>query len=551
MPSQGTERVWFLTNCGGSRSGWGARYGWAQETRQNPDVLGTRTHVRRAFVERSEYAPSMRAGVALGLLAGLGAGFGLGWWSRGGEEPAEPTLLAEGGDPQTAGTRTALAVEEASDRGTISLTGPASTEAQTSGRPSPHPDALRLQGHGGPASYQENGWARAALLRKYRELSKGSPFPPEDVEAQVERLAATLTDAALQRTADAWAGAMAHDVHAREALRAAEGTLADPVLARFQSLGQRVSTSLAPKPAHPHPQRSREPLDIDAPGKGRLAGLWFMRGGVIPRNHDLCVETIEVEVRGTSDSRQGVRVASIELPNGAIQVLCAGSTQSLRYEGSVCVREGDEDDLKVLFDNDAMCEVRLAGRLIPVGRERTAWRPFRATQARGDGYLTGETLLFQVVADRGGGSVYFDGSDDGRFDVRSDRSVWDEGGALADLKSSSVHVEGAGVPPPGKAFEITRVTWRGRRTQNSHSTLEIRVGETQILSLPDRSREAAMARERSRRDGQAEERVEGSWTGRVPVGGATRVRDALEIAATHFAMLELRVEGSLVDAPER
>lgn len=261
-----------------------------------------------------------------------------------------------------------------------------------------------------------------------------------------------------------------------------------------------------------------------------------------------------MEIRSTSGSRSARRTVQIELPSGAIQVLSVGSRQSLRYEGSACLREGEEDRLKVDFDNEALCEVRVAGRLIPPGEARPPPRPFRATQVRGDGYLTGEALLFQVVADHGGGNpctVHLDGSDNDRFDVRSDRSVWDEGIALADLKRASLYVEGAGAPPPGKEFVITRVTWRGRRQLRSHSELVISVGGTRILSLPDKSREAALTRAQRENKDEAEERVEGSWTGQVRVGGATRVRDALEVTAACFAMLEVRVEGSLVEAPER
>ncbi len=497
----------------------------------------------------------MHAGVALGLLAGLGAGFGLGWWSRGGEQLAEPILEAPRADHPAAGKPHAPAMEAASDAGDPTSQEPASTGASRHVGSAAPTDALTLQGHGGPPSYQENdGWARAALLRKYQDLSNGKAFPPEDLEEQVEGLEQSLTHASLQRNADWWAESRARDVLAREVLREAEGVLANPVLARFQSLGQRLSTSLTPKADRPEPKRSREPLDIDAPGRGRLAGLWFVRGGVIPRKHELCVETVEVEIRSTSGSRSAGRTVHVELPNGAIQVLAVGSSQSLRYEGSACLREGEEERLKVNFDNEALCEVRVAGRLIPLGGDRPTPRPFRPTQVRGDGYLTGEALLFQVVADHGGGNpctVHFDGSDNGRFDVRSDRSVWDEGVVLGELKRASLYVEGAGVPPPGKEFEITRVTWRGRRQIQSHSQLVIDVGGTRILSLPDKSREAALTRAQRENKEEAEERVEGSWTGQVRVGGATRVRDTLEVTAAYFAMLEVRVEGSLVEAPER
>lgn len=106
---------------------------------------------------------------------------------------------------------------------------------------------------------------------------------------------------------------------------------------------------------------------------------------------------------------------------------------------------------------------------------------------------------------------------------------------LEALKRSKRFLSGGGVFPPGKAFEVTRIDYRGRLSAKggSHSDLVIRAGRRTLVST------------------NADEgtRPAGTWTGSVVVreGG----RRGLGVTASYHALVEARVQGRLIDDPGR
>jgi hypothetical protein len=261
------------------------------------------------------------------------------------------------------------------------------------------------------------------------------------------------------------------------------------------------------------------------------------------------IEAIDVTVHNWEYRRGPSEAVRLEFPYGrGPEVPFPPRSLTCRFEGRSVVRAGDEDDVRCQVNGGCGAEVRLTGRMVAESdRAPRPVQPFRMVRFEGDGYLTGDPVLIQVVADHGGGTprtIYLDGSDNGRFDERSDGDVWDGNAPLEELKQARAHIEGAGVLPPGKAFEVTRVTWRGRRlASESHSKLLINVGGTDVLRLPDRSAG------RPPRDGPPEEFVQGTWNGRVVLTDLGR--KSLEVTAAYHAMLEARIEGALVDLPPR
>ena len=505
----------------------------------------------------------MRAGLTVGLLAGLGAGFALGWLVRPEECGDVPGLAVARTEPSRAPTHTAPEGPGASG----AVAAPTRTEVtRPEVSPTPRagttsavrPDAPELEGQGGPASWRETGWARAALLRHYRKLSGGREIPAEALEAAVEGLAAQTTEAAIQGTTEWWAESGAKGAWQREHLRLVEGTLGNPPVVVLQILQRGPSNlSMAPDPDKALP-RSARPLELRAPRPGETEFV-YVKGGVIPPKDRFVVERVELRV--VAYGQGGGERVRVRLPHGSpVELSVLGPALEATYEGvSYPLRAGEEGDVQLEVGNSLAVEARLTGRLVPDSEGNPAGRPFRLTRFQGAGYMTGGSFRVQVAAGNSRAPrIEFNGKDlrSLRPEERSEREVWDGNVPLKAIEKGRAFVDGLGPLPPGNDLEVTRIVWHVRRLAfESHSRVQISLDGTPILDLPDRSREAEMERDRRQREQErngdrkkpVEESLEGSWTGRALF--SARRGTTLQIDVSGYVMLDVRFEGALVDVP--
>lgn len=146
--------------------------------------------------------------------------------------------------------------------------------------------------------------------------------------------------------------------------------------------------------------------------------------------------------------------------------------------------------------------------------------------------LVGPLVILQVRSGAGGGNpsrVDMVGGLSGYVDERSRREIpWSP---VVGINEDSRAFALGGSIPRGKAFVITRATWRGVAAgdSNGHGEFVVRVGRRTLASA---------------RDDKAVR--EGSWEGRIVIRAGEESQVQCEVA--NSSHVEARLEGELVDA---
>jgi len=286
-----------------------------------------------------------------------------------------------------------------------------------------------------------------------------------------------------------------------------------------------------PMPREPNRVR-KAPLDIGITLRDRESHV--EGGGVIPLGKVLVVEKAVLNAGFEFQARGNRGSLKLRLGRGLSWRNVASGFRGT-FQGRAFFRPGQERDLSVEA-RGGVASLELEGRLVtPEEVQQIGAAPFRWIPEGSAGFLLGDApITLQVVADHGGGNprrVGIDGSHNGRFDARELRSIWSETAVLAELRDSFVHYEGIGLVPPGKAFVLTRVEYRGRLDpkQGRHSDFVIR----------------ADGRELFKTNAKLDARPQGVWQGSVKISPGRESTVSLELS--YFGIGEARFFGDLVD----
>jgi hypothetical protein len=460
------------------------------------------------------------------IAVGLAVGFAAGWlvFSAAGERT---DTAADGAWSRPDGT---VGREERADAASGSQAAPAAATSAGAPRREAPPTTLT----GVPIDQltaRDRAWIRDGVERAYRQYSSGQQIPAEELDWAVEAAGGSIRGAPAAYANQAWR---------REQFRAVEGTLGEPPVVLFQlRTSQRLEVSLGLDPTDRWTAsfRRKEPLATTPLDRGEKA--FRLVGGVIPGGRTFVVESIAVDATwGSAAATHGERFLEINAdPWTEIRLPGVGRRVSAGYEGRVLLDAGNERYL-VVEASGCVAEVRVSGRLLPTAEARAlAKAPFLLARSDGEGFLTGDPVLLQVVADHGGGNprtLHLDGSDNGRFHEMADRALWDDREDLKTLSRSRGYAERAGAIPPGKSFEVERVTWRARLLEgDSHSDVEITIAGKKVVDV----------------SGKQDPNPRGTWTGSV-VLAAGKERE-LSVTAHYHGMVEAWVYGRLIDRAAR
>ncbi len=359
---------------------------------------------------------------------------------------------------------------------------------------------------------------RRLMTEAYAERVKGERAPQEDLfEAGVREV--------MRRTAEyreSYARNLGAGLEYREQTRAKIGEIkGSPLLLQMcVAGGGRVRLT---------EQGNSGPLRIDGP-PGPGAKETHVTCGMVQPGRMFLIE--RVVVRAYLGSRVALRVALPETESLTWDPAERGTnTVDTELKGLVRLRHGYENRVE-MYGHGVAAALEIHGRLVPEA-EGEAAQP--TPLAMGGGWLTGEPVLMQVLADHGGGNprtVHLDGKLY-RIDSLEPESIWTDSPRLRERRSSVAHYRGCGRVPPGKAFRITRVEYRAQldTKEPSLSSLIVSVG----------------GEERVKTDASQGTPVAGAWTGDVLIFPG-KERD-VSVTCSYYGLAEILVYGELVDDP--
>jgi len=429
------------------------------------------------------------------LVVGLGAGLAAGW-----------TLFAAGPPPDRAG-RNAVA-REAPERPVVSSAEPAG--AARSGEEAAQRPAARP----GPSAETEEQVVRRLMAEAYAERVKGERAPEGDLfEAGVREV--------MRRTAEyreSGARNLGIALEWRERTRVEVGEIrGSPLLLQMRVTGG-ASLRLD--------QRGKSgPLRIDGPPPSDAKDT-HVTGGLVPPGQVFLIERVVLRAWFAPHGR-----LSVALPGTRDLHWKAGPSAIEReMKGLARLRHGEEGRVG-MNGGSVAAALEIHGRLVPEAEgEAAETRPL----IMGDGWLTGEPVLMQVLADHGGGNprtLRLDGELNSYLDSLGEGDLWSETVNWRNLKGSWAYYRGCGRVPAGKAYRITRVDYRARLNPegSSNSHITVRIGGKDEIKA-DASQGATAS---------------GSWTGDVLVfpGG----EEGVSLTGAYFALAEMTVFGELVD----
>lgn len=446
----------------------------------------------------------MARGVLL-LIVGLGAGLAAGW-----------ALFGAKGATDRAQGRTSrdAAVGESSGSAPKGVAaGDVGGGDATAGDPARPGSAIRAP----VSSASEEAIVRRLVREAYDERVKGEKAPEQDL------LDATVRDI-LRRSAeyrDSYVRSAGGGLEFRERTRAEQGEIrASPLLLQL-SVAFHGRARLAERASTAQPFRTDGP-----PAQG--ANFTYATPGIVPPGSMFLIE--RAVVRGVAGPRGRFTADLPESDRLEWKAPEGGGTIERELTGLVHLRHGYERTVG-LSGHTISASLELHGRLVAEAEgEATPTRPL----VMGHGWLTGEPVLIQVLADHGGGNprtVSLDGKID-RIDSLEPESIWADEPRLRERQSSLAHYRGCGRIPAGKAFLVTRVEYRARldAQEPKLSRLTIRIGGEEVAA--DATHGAVVA---------------GAWTGDVVIR-AGRERD-LSLACHYFGLAEILIHGALVDDP--
>ena len=336
------------------------------------------------------------------------------------------------------------------------------------------------------------------------------------------------------------------------ATRATAGELSNPVDILLQLRtgaqgGNRSTVSLVDSSGWSRVTVGEAPLDVTTPCKSRGDPTAFVRGGFIPRDRALVVTSVDVYANAQGDSN-GDGFASVQVGRRRLIALGDGEGPAADwFAGAVVLRPGDERRMRIEAKNSSSVAARVRGRLIALSEadavdEAPLWPAVSppsvervvpdVTGTRGFA-LTEPRALLQVRAGHAGGnpirvsllgkaSIYVDSISNERlqepldFEATSDSVGYIEGGRI----------------PHGKAFLVTRVDYRLRKTKKSHGAAFISVMGERLAAI-------------DQRDDAGEDG--GSWIGAIVVPAGSEKRVFAE--ASYFSWIEATLHGEFIDAP--
>jgi len=398
--------------------------------------------------------------------------------------------------------------------------------AETPERPRP-PDPL--PGAPGPGRVRnepprtEEAEVRRLLIETYEKSNEdGTPPEPDIFDAAVQEL--------LRRTQDYrenhlpyLAGQLRYRAERRAELGEIERS---PILLQARSARSAQASLLRRPTAAGVLAITGPPADGDE--------ATFATTGVVPPGRVFVIERVSVRAF---------------LSRGSVEVRLPGTNElewrkvpelEMELRGRALLRHGAEGRVR-LAARRAAAQVELHGRLVAAAAaERLETAPLVMANAHGiPGWLTGEPVVLQVLADHGGGNprtVRLDGSIY-RIDSLQPESIWTEQPQLRDRKDSYAHYRGAGRVPEGKVFRITQITYRAilDPKRSSHSDLVLKIGDEKV--------EVAA----SELPGETN-RVEGAWRGEVLIRRGDERK--VSLTCSYFGLAEATIFGDLVDDPK-
>jgi hypothetical protein len=433
------------------------------------------------------------------LLLGLAAGFGAGWVLFSSESGTRATTPAR---PRSADVPKAHEVPIADDDAP-------SPEARGE-TPGPTGETARRW-----VEALERTIVRAMVLDAYRTREgDDAPAPAEDLlEAAVDEVLRRADET--RRNHAAWVGLV---IPSRARRRAEVGEIrASPLLLQVRAF------------SHATAQLSRAgnsgPLDIEPPLAADERRV-HVSGGTVPPGKVFLVERVLLRAR-TERGR-----CSLSLPRcGHLQWEMAVSVE---LRGLVPWLHGLGD--VQLAGSHWAASAELHGRLVPAAEANELPRAhLRMVTGSGDGWLTKEPVVLQVIADHGGGSdrkVRLDGTVY-RIDTLAPDDLWTETPDLRNRRRSSAHYRGCGLVPPGKAYRITRIDYRAilDERENQHSRFVIEAMGAKLV-------------EENAVNGA---RVVGSWTGEILIPPGRE--DTVAVVCNYYGLGEAVVYGTIVDPP--
>ncbi|MCK6461086.1 MAG: hypothetical protein L6Q95_14485 [Planctomycetes bacterium] len=366
----------------------------------------------------------------------------------------------------------------------------------------------------------EEQWIRGTVRDSYREAVKEHRDPPEDLfEAAVGE---AVRETARQRESNATR--LGQSLAWRERVRAEAGEISgSPLVLQVSGRGNVVLTRRG---------TDAEPLDVSGPppgGSERASERTYVTAGLVPPGRTFLIERAVVRACFGADYGR-LRVSLPDMEDLQWDRRERGIDKvDTELKGLVRLRHGRESEVR-LNGTMVAASVELHGRLVPAAEgEETPPRPL----VMGDGWLTGEPVLIQVLADHGGGNdrtVYLSGKLY-RIDSLEPETIWTETPRLRDRRDSLAHYRGCGRVPAGKAYRITRVEYRARLDpeKSTHSGLVIRIAGKEVVKT--NASEGAV--------------VNDAWNGDVLIlpGG----EEGVSITCSMYGLAEMVIHGDIVD----
>jgi hypothetical protein len=462
--------------------------------------------------EDRTYPGGMAVRWAIVTFVALAAGFAIGWFAR--SEPQGPpsSTAPPGLDP-------------------VSVFG--GERAITANRDEPEMPALRADSTrvAGPDSPLVPGADVVEPLREaYRRISGGATIPDAVLARRSKWLAGSREKALDHQAKEAW--------H-REKLRTERGSLSTParVVLQVRTESSAVASAGWVPPSYVDSRKAEvptTPLAWRTAPTETSARATHVEGPLIPEDRLFLVETVRVHAAWPAGEPPGTYgFVTVDLGGPEFTTKQIGTWSTVVRRGRWRLDAGAEEHVELKARN-AGAEVILEGRLVaPDSEEADQEEAFRVVSAEGDGYLTGDPILFQIQATHHERRLYLDGSD-GFLHATVEHDLWNEHVALEDLERPAARVRGTGAVPPGKVFEIQRVTWRARLKEGEgQSKLTIATGGSDGVVVLHRT------------SGAKGPASEGSWSGSIvldPDEGPS-----FWVGASFFVIAEVWVHGTLRD----
>lgn len=354
---------------------------------------------------------------------------------------------------------------------------------------------------------------RARVAAAYEAHSGGAPIPRDLLEHYMPNLDAWLQGAPRMAAKAAWE---------HERLRQRVGELDESDSFRME-IWCAARGKVAMVSQVPVPEMQAQPLD---PGRSGEHGALevFSSGRLVPVGKMFFVDRVHVRAALAGDHGDH---AVLTLGTHSVRLPGAGRYRAT-YEGRAAIYRGSEQRVTLSSRTSGTLSVVVEGRVVPVGSANALPRPLRVTSFEGEGYLTGDPVVLQVVTGRSRSPrVHMDGTAGDAPGAPGRADVWDPSEVLHDDTEPRVRVANGGWIPPGKVFEITRVEYRAELPAR-RSEFIIRAGSTTI----------AFGKHKQ------DPRPAGTWTGSIRVkAGSERT---VELRARR-GRAEAIVYGRLVD----